>query len=70
LFVLEVEDDDVELEDDVEFEPVVEVEPGFVLRLFAGVEGEAPQPTRVAAIAVIRVTRQVFTPNSPAVIWK
>jgi hypothetical protein len=57
------EDDEPELDPDVE----VEVESEFVLALFLGVEALSPQPTNVAAA---RMTRQVFTRDSPALIWK
>jgi hypothetical protein len=53
------EDDEDEPDDDVEPEPdEVAVEPELVLGLFAGVEADPPQPTRVAAV---RMTKQVFT---------
>jgi hypothetical protein len=56
----EEEDEELELEPDEDVDPDddVEVEPGFVLALFAGVEADPPQPTRVAAASI---TRQVFT---------
>jgi len=52
-----------DVEPDVAFE--LEVEVGFPLALF--LEVVPPQPTKVAAA---RMTKQIFTPDSPALIWK
>lgn len=57
----EEEDEDEELESEDDDEPDDEVE--FVLALLNEVEGKPPQPTSIAAA---RMTKQVFTRNSPA----
>jgi len=50
--------------EDVDVE--VDVELGLPPVLFRGVEGLPPQPTSVRAI---RMSKQIFTENSPALIW-
>ena len=48
---------------DVDADAGVDTEPG--LRRLLGVEGTPPQPTKVRAI---KMNRQIFTRNSPALI--
>ena len=72
----EAEDpDDDELDDDVELDPDEELGPAVVevgdvvLALSIGADGDPPHPASVAvARAVTRVTKQIFTRNSPALI--
>jgi len=70
------EDDDEELESDVDepddepdAEPGddVELEPGLGLVLLLGMGATPPQPTSVAAA---RITRQVFTGDTPALNYE
>jgi hypothetical protein len=69
--------EDDELDDDVELDPGGELGPAvvevgdIVLALFIGADGDPPHPTSVTvARAVTRVTKQIFTRSSPALIWK
>jgi hypothetical protein len=60
-------DDDIDVDVDVEVDVEVEVEPGFTPLLCMGVEADPPQLTNVR---VTKVSIQIFTRNSPALISK
>jgi hypothetical protein len=58
-FGADVEDDELDVDDEV----AVEVEVGLLLTLFPTWRPEPPQP---ANVAVVKMTKQIFTRHSPA----